>query len=99
MPETPPEAICVEVVYADPLVQITRRLDILAPASVGDAVRVSGICSEIPVGLIPFSYGIWGRVVAADTPLHDGDRVELYRPLKIDPKLARRRRAEGQKEN
>ncbi len=36
--------------------------------------------------------GIWGRVVAHDTVLCEGDRLELYRPLKADPKEARRQR-------
>lgn len=37
--------------------------------------------------------GVFGRVVAADTPLADGDRLELYLPLQVDPKAARRQRA------
>lgn len=37
--------------------------------------------------------GIHGRRVALDTPLADGDRVEIYRPLRVDPKEARRQRA------
>ncbi len=36
--------------------------------------------------------GVWGRVKALDQPLQDGDRVELYAPLKVDPKVARRER-------
>ena len=40
--------------------------------------------------------GVWGRKLAPDHVLRDGDRVELYRPLKVDPKLARRERFKGQ---
>lgn len=36
--------------------------------------------------------GIWGRVVAPAEGVCDGDRVELYRPLTVDPKVARRER-------
>lgn len=36
--------------------------------------------------------GIWGRRVDPEQVLRDGDRVEVYRPLKVDPKLARRER-------
>ena len=36
--------------------------------------------------------GIWGRVVTPDQLLRDGDRLELYRPLTVDPKVARRER-------
>jgi putative ubiquitin-RnfH superfamily antitoxin RatB of RatAB toxin-antitoxin module len=37
----------------------------------------------------------FGAVVEADTPLEDGDRIDLLRPLQADPKDARRRRVEG----
>lgn len=36
--------------------------------------------------------GIWGRRAERDQLLQDGDRVELYRPLLVDPKVARRER-------
>ena len=36
--------------------------------------------------------GLWGRKAPLDRTLHDGDRVELYRPLRVDPKRARRER-------
>lgn len=38
--------------------------------------------------------GVWGRAQPLDHPLHDGDRVEVWRPLKVDPKDARRERSE-----
>lgn len=37
-------------------------------------------------------FGLWGRPAAATTVLHDGDRIEIYRPLRVDPKVARRER-------
>lgn len=40
--------------------------------------------------------GIWNRACGWDTPLRDGDRVELYRPLRVDPKVARRERFQKQ---
>lgn len=40
--------------------------------------------------------GIWGKSVATDTPVQDGDRIEIYRPLQFDPKDARRLRYEKQ---
>lgn len=39
-----------------------------------------------------FTYGIWGRVASLQTELRPYDRVELYRDLKVDPKVARRER-------
>ena len=40
--------------------------------------------------------GVWGRVQPLDHVLRDGDRVELYRPLTVDPKEARRLRYKKQ---
>jgi putative ubiquitin-RnfH superfamily antitoxin RatB of RatAB toxin-antitoxin module len=41
-------------------------------------------------------WGIWGRCVELDATLRDGDRVEAYRALRVDPKVARRERFTGQ---
>lgn len=41
----------------------------------------------------PAAFAVFGREVALDTMLHDGDRLELLRALPNDPKLARRARA------
>jgi uncharacterized protein len=60
-------------------------------ASVRDAIAASGIGERRPVDLE--AVGIFGRRVAPDTRLADGDRVEIYRPLLLDPKEQRRRRA------
>ena len=43
------------------------------------------------------SVGVWGKVIAPSHSLRDRDRVELYRPLKADPKEARRQRADKPK--
>jgi len=40
--------------------------------------------------------GIWGRWVTLNHGLKDGDRLEIYRPLLVDPKLARKQRFKGQ---
>lgn len=42
------------------------------------------------------SAGIWGHKAAADAVLRDGDRLEIYRGLRVDPKVARRERFVGQ---
>ena len=43
-------------------------------------------------GLPGITAGIWGRKAQWDTALREGDRVEVYRPLQVDPKVARRER-------
>jgi putative ubiquitin-RnfH superfamily antitoxin RatB of RatAB toxin-antitoxin module len=88
------ERIRVSVVYADPQRQIERVLEVAASARAGEAIRASGILDELP-GYTPAGIGIFGTLARPDTPLHDGDRIELYRPLRVDPKEARRKRASG----
>ena len=78
----------VEVIYALPGSCEAVHLILPAGSTVGDAIKASGIAQA--AGL---KFGIYGKVVAAGTTLADGDRVEIYRPLELDPKEARRRRA------
>ena len=86
--------IVVELVYALPDAQEVVALTIAAGTSVEEAIRLSGLGAryrEIEIGDTPV--GIHGHIVARDAKLQDGDRVEIYRPIKADPKQARRRRA------
>jgi putative ubiquitin-RnfH superfamily antitoxin RatB of RatAB toxin-antitoxin module len=65
-----------------------------APVTALDAIRASGLLERHPqLGLGEPLIGIWGRASAPDTVLADGDRVEIYRPLAMDPNEARRLRA------
>ena len=66
----------------------------LAPgATVADALRASGLQVRHPgLALDELPVGIWGASCDRDDALRDRDRVELYRPLRVDPKEARRLR-------
>ena len=68
-----------------------------AGATVADALRASALAQRHP-GLDPSAaaLGIWGTRCSVDALLRDRDRVEVYRPLLIDPKEARRRRQREQ---
>ena len=68
-----------------------RVADMAEGATLGDALVALGIAD-----LAQADVGIWGQPVPLDTPLKDGDRIEQYRPLIADPKLARHRRASEQ---
>jgi putative ubiquitin-RnfH superfamily antitoxin RatB of RatAB toxin-antitoxin module len=84
----------IEVVYALPESEDAVQLTLSAGAKVRDAVLASGILERHPqIDLSRHKIGIYGKVVAAGALLADGDRVEIYRPLLLDPKEARRRRA------
>lgn len=63
-------------------------------ATVKEAIELSGLRDRCPQ-LFPIagSVGIYGKLCSEDTVLQDGDRIELYRPLRADPKEARRNRA------
>ena len=89
--------ISVEVCYARADVQAVAALKLAPGTTAGDAVKQSGLARRFPEldGTQPL--GIYGRRVADDHVLQDGDRVEIYRPLTVDPKEARRRRAEKNK--
>jgi len=76
----------VEVIYALRARQRVRRLELPKGATVRDALRAA----RLPVGR---AAGIFGRVAEPGARLRDGDRVEIYRALRADPKEARRRRA------
>lgn len=86
----------VEVAYATPEKQTIIALDVAEGTTAVEAVRQSGIAEVFPeIDPEANDMGIFGKVIKspAQHPLRDGDRVELYRPLKIDPKQARLNRA------
>jgi len=86
--------ITVEVVCATAARQLLHRLTLPAGSTVIQAVEQSGILQAMPeVDFDVSRLGVFSRRVAPDDVLQDGDRVEIYRPLTLDPKDARRRRA------
>ncbi len=85
--------IAIEVVYARPDEQVQLRLQAVHGVTVEQALRLSGLLSRYSeINLDKVRVGVFGKIVALDTPLQAGDRVEIYRPLTVDPKEARRRR-------
>jgi putative ubiquitin-RnfH superfamily antitoxin RatB of RatAB toxin-antitoxin module len=78
----------VEVVFALPRTHRSVTVELPAGARVADAVAASGLGVDGVDG-----YAVFGERVTAATVLEEGDRVELLRPLRVDPKDARRLRA------
>lgn len=88
------ESLRVTVVHALP--ERAWRVDLVLQvgSTVATAIEQSGFAAAFPgFGTVDDRVGIHGRRCAPDTPLRDGDRIEIYRPLLIDPKDARRKRA------
>lgn len=85
------DAIRVQVVYALPDQQASVSIQLKRGATVMDAVTSSGLLKKFPEAAArPLACAIFGRAVPLDAELRDGDRVELLRPLLIDPKQNRR---------
>ncbi|MDE1894398.1 MAG: RnfH family protein [Pseudomonadota bacterium] len=88
------ERLSVEVVHAQGGQAVRRTVELPAGSTVRQAIEASGLGALLPGGCFDSAlFGIYSRRVDADHLLQDGDRVEIYRPLLIDPMEARRRRA------
>lgn len=86
--------LSVEVVYALPAGEDAVVLALRPGATLRDAVRESGLASRHPeIDPDRARIGVFGRERPPDQPVADGDRVEVYRALKVDPREARRERA------
>jgi hypothetical protein len=94
---TEPESIEVELVYALAERYWNRRVTLPAGADVARALALAGtdwLPSEHRPGIeSPTGLAVFGRPATLRTRLHEGDRIELLRPLQADPKQARKQRA------
>ena len=90
-----PGKIAVEVAYALPEKQYLQRVTLQEGATVEEAIRASGLLKLLTdIDLTKNKVGIYSRLAKLSDIVHDGDRVEIYRPLIADPKELRRQRAE-----
>jgi len=83
----------VNVAYVAPGAEVLIAVELDDGATVADALGASRIAERFGVDVTPHGLAVFGRRANPDTPLVDGDRVEITRPLVCDPKTARRRRA------
>jgi len=90
----PVDSVHVSLVYS-PQARTVDETELCLPAgaTLADAIRASGVLDRHPgLDIAQVKVGIWGRVQSPDTVLRTRDRVEVYRPLRVDPKEARRQR-------
>jgi putative ubiquitin-RnfH superfamily antitoxin RatB of RatAB toxin-antitoxin module len=81
------------VAYAEPDQQVWLKLEVPQGSTLLDALNRSGILSRFPqVDLKRQKVGIFGKFAKLDTPLRNGDRVEIYRPITVDPTKVKRRK-------
>ena len=89
------DTIAIEVAYALPDTQRIVAVDVPVGATALEAVKQSGIeqfFDELTIS-DDLKLGVFGKAVSASHVLSVGERVEIYRPLKIDPKEVRKQRA------
>jgi putative ubiquitin-RnfH superfamily antitoxin RatB of RatAB toxin-antitoxin module len=88
------DKIIVEVAYATGEVQALVTLKMPAGTTVEEAIKASGLLIHFPeIDLSANPVGIFGKVCRLDQEIRTADRIEIYRPLRHDPKEARRQRA------
>ena len=88
----------VEVVFSAAPRQVESvMLTLRVGSTVGAALESSGLIERHGLAIETLACGVWGRRCALGRALRDGDRVELYRALTVDPKQARRLRYNGQR--
>jgi len=90
------QMINVEVAYAEPQRQEIIALEVSQGTTAAQAVEISGIRDkfEALAGGIDLELGVFSKKCEPEYELQAGERVEIYRPLIIDPKEARRLKAE-----
>ncbi len=84
----------IEIAYAEPQRAVVKALSLPSGSCVADALRLAAFDPDFTgVDLANSALGIFGRPTRPDHALQQGDRIEIYRPLAADPKVARRARA------
>lgn len=87
----------VEVVYALPEQQFVIPMIVKVGTTIEQVIQQSGLLQKRrDIDLAVNRVGIFGRMMKLTDLVNEGDRVEIYRPLKADPKEIRRRRAAEQ---
>ena len=85
----------IQLCYALPEQAVVIDLDIEFGYTLEQAIAKSGLLTQFPeIDLTQNKIGIYGKLKPLDTIARDGDRIEIYRPLRADPMESRRRRAQ-----
>lgn len=88
------DLIEVELVYINPEQQFLNKIKIPVGSTIRQAIDQSDVLSRFEeINLEKNKVGVFSKTQSLDYVLKEGDRVEIYRPLIVDPKEARRQRA------
>jgi len=84
----------VSVAYAEANQQVWLKLEVAEETTVQTAIEESGVLDKFPhIDLTRQKVGIFGKMTKLDTVIKEGDRVEIYRVITVDPKTVPRRQA------
>lgn len=86
----------IEVAYALPEEQFLYTEEVAEGCTVEQALKQCKLLKEMPE-INTDKVGIFGKPVPKDTVLREGDRIEIYRPLKADPRDRRRKQVEDER--
>jgi putative ubiquitin-RnfH superfamily antitoxin RatB of RatAB toxin-antitoxin module len=86
-------AVRIEVVYALADAQDIVFVELPEGAGAAQALAASGMLARHGLAAAQLQLGVFGKKISPEDPLREGDRIEILRPLAMDPKEARRRRA------
>lgn len=91
-------SIIITIVYSAKPREVTEKvMQVEEGCTVAQALLASGLAQQFPdMSSVTPAVGIWGKKVGMTHMLRDQDRLEIYRPLTVDPKVARRERFMGQ---
>jgi uncharacterized protein len=94
------DSVTVSVAYSPCAGQVWEAsLSLAAGATVLDALQASGVLQRFAqIDLATARLGVWGRFCEPGQALRERDRIEIYRPLTVDPKEARRLRYRAHRE-
>ncbi|MGB5830668.1 MAG: RnfH family protein [Thiohalocapsa sp.] len=80
------------VAYADKFKRTWLKLDVPDGSSVREAIKLSGLLEQYPdIDLDSQRVGIFGKFTKLEAGIKDGDRIEIYRPITVDPETVPRR--------
>jgi putative ubiquitin-RnfH superfamily antitoxin RatB of RatAB toxin-antitoxin module len=80
------------VAYADKFDRLWLKLEVPDGSTVEQAIEHSGMLKRFPdIDLETQRVGIFGKLAKLNTPVKDGDRVEIYRDITADPETVERR--------
>ncbi len=85
----------VGVCYAEAERQLWLRLEVPDGSTIQETIELSGLLKQYPhIDLETQKVGVFGKLAKLDTPIKEGDRVEIYRKITADPQQVQRRRVD-----